>query len=66
MVVCLHHLTFIQRQIHFLALLPTVALDGIETFRFKLRGGAKEVGIGCHVKQALYGPHWPRLAFPSS
>ena len=41
----LHHLPLIQRQIQILSSFPAVALDGVESFRIKLRRSAEKVGI---------------------
>ena len=61
MVELMNHPALVQRQIQLLALLPAVALDGVETFGFELRGGAEEVGVIGHVEHGVV-PNRPGAA----
>ena len=48
----LHHLALIQRQVQLLALLPAVALDGVEALGVKLRRRAEQVRVVGHIEHA--------------
>ena len=59
-----NHPALIQRQIKFLALLPTVALDRIETFRIELFSRPKKMRVISHVKHVVYFTGHTRFSLP--
>ena len=63
---CLNHLTFIQRQVHFIAFFPRISLDRIKSVSIKFLRSSKQVRVRSHVEHALLVPNRPCLAlFPT-